>query len=1661
MTKPWDPNEFGGSSGAKPWDPNEFSGPSSSQEWDSDEFSGKPKQKKAAPEGSKKGSLKEQVHDIASAGTAAADLVTMLPGMIGGALSWAQRVGPDQERMAGRKVEKPAQELLESIGQGGEATTMSNALGIQDHQDRPGYRAVMRPVEAVTEAMHLGGQGVKKAAEAGWLGTDRANTAQASELGAGTEVGAMAALPFLHRAPARPGSGRAYSETFQRRPGEPEIAESAINRDSYPPEKPAEPVKPWDANEFKSPIPDEFTPEYRPEQLMEGEGTLTPDVGTIRTRPERDMQDSYGLAPETLVERQNLDILREEHGQRPVEALSGRGARDDVLPQPPTDPLQFHRYDPNRIADQVAATEKPGFLRSAEEVMRARELEKAERDRSKALDARLEDQNWTQFDNPRLASVVLSKIDEMKPGSNIVRTGLMEIQRNSDVPWYRELSKKLLEDPEFKPAFDNDMKKRGTPAHYDYNTHTISIDHRYVGNEQLLMHESMHARVAAPIEGMRALREMEKLNGGKPVPRHAFHSRFKGAERSARRIFDLYEDLHARMGSVDVLEHPNHPLNRIADRYGMKDVQEFVSEGFTNPAFQADLAQLKLPKHLREKSLQNYWDSFVDAIRGMFGLNPKYNTYLSELLRNGAELMDNTKSLQRLNYAFALKESGRDAYFGAPPLKELKRRGGPVQALAEEAREMSLDQRPIEKVIEDIAAGKIEDFTAKHSNALMQVVARLGSLVKENLLMDTSIRQLMKDKPGSGQLIKWTIDQVARIERKMITATKQAVNAGLTDLRKMYRSPSGRIELVQMWDKWQEFIGVRDLTRADFASDRQWNVYSKMRAIDDKILNDVNAMRIEAGLDPIDRLPSHFRGMWEGDYRVFIYDNAGNKKAAYGFDTEWGAKKFSEEWNKKRPDMKADYDHVKTDPSGIRNLQAFEDAIRIMSEKNDPVVKAIQQTYNEILQHRGFGRTGIHRKNIGGSMGTEGGIKGLRQMERAFEQHVNQAYRYIGNLEKQRVLADLQKVPMELRNKMPQTFEFLQNYIRKAQGKKLENRFDAAVESLSKALGLGEHGPQTAIREMSAIATIYWLTTPRFLISQSVQSLNAVPKLVQKYGQIDAAKAYFTGIKNTIAPDAIAKEAVAWASEKGYLDATIRNLIGKELNERPIGGKLEPIKEVASLPAAWIEHNMVRAPVYLAFESALRPYIKDKKARFHEAANYADYYMVNYGRTHGAQVYDKMGLVGEAARPLKQYAHNTFGQFFEYARNVKTKGEVAPLAYFLGVQASVAGLKGTMLIAEATAVITLLNYMFDLDVPTPEQLMLKHGLHDVLIYGGLSTILQHDVSASVSAPGIPNMFTAAPIQFNLRLAQDVGTYLLHLAKGEETDQDRLKALLALTPNLMHEWIKLQFTEESGTTPNPNDPNLRGNYRRSGEQTEFMGLQWPTSGEKLSSSTLFVAKPLAEAKIDAMMRAAKQELQRDLVRRQNALEAITDRVMNGQNIDESLVQKYVEQGGDPKNLQKLIMNKMKERMMTGPERMQQFRQLTPGTMHRLETLHDYLEELHNGLPEGYRWDPETGEIKPLSYMMKGEPEGVQLASLTEDQAKSMVKGRVLSDSNPPSSWTRVLPKTITNSTDLRMQIGNPNRTGSEYTMPQLDADEHTKEVLEQVRTKLPPLKRKRM
>ena len=130
------------------------------------------------------------------------------------------------------------------------------------------------------------------------------------------------------------------------------------------------------------------------------------------------------------------------------------------------------------------------------------------------------------------------------------------------------------------------------------------------------------------------------------------------AEYAAERIF-MHEAMHA--ATMRALKKPGLPrlqLQKLLEHvrknggaagfYGLKNVDEFVAEVFTNPDFQAALRTMPAPVGGR---LKTAWHSFVQVLRRILGLGDSSTSVLSQALELGVAAVREDMVLRKQGFA--------------------------------------------------------------------------------------------------------------------------------------------------------------------------------------------------------------------------------------------------------------------------------------------------------------------------------------------------------------------------------------------------------------------------------------------------------------------------------------------------------------------------------------------------------------------------------------------------------------------------------------------------------------------------------------------------------------------------------------------------------------------------------------------------------------------------------------------------------------------------------------------------------------------------------------------------------------------------------------------------------------------------------------------------
>jgi len=859
---------------------------------------------------------------------------------------------------------------------------------------------------------------------------------------------------------------------------------------------------------------------------------------------------------------------------------------------------------------------------------------------------------------------------------------------------------------------------------------------------------------------------------------------------------------------------------------------------------------------------------------------------------------------------------------------------GLTQTALDMKREISIEKRTLAEIVQE---GKeldpkiIQDIAPESEGKIMSGFKRGMS----HLLIDRTMARLSRERPGARTLIKWETDHRAAIDNRKDVSIRDALLEGLTPLKK-----ANIPEVRGMLDVWQKAIGDAPLGREAFKTEKQWQQFQTIRRVYDRIHKDVTATRERFGRKALPWIDNYMAAIWEGDYRVNIFDQAGNKVGTFGMKTEIGGNRLAKAFRKEHPELKVDDATHIPEREQYHDLTAFEEAIRI--HKGDyAATKALQQTYSRLLQTKGMGAHGLFRQGVFGYLGMEPGKLGVKNFQKAFEVYVKRAYNHIANLEKNDLAVQLDKLPPEIADKLPNTIDYLHQALNLAKGVDIAwtKQFpDKAFEELGYMTGIGRNFARNAISEVASVASIATLSTVRFLSVQPLQYLNAIPKLLQLKGRLPDARtmsvSMLKGLQGMLIPetrDAIQHELITWANKNEQLQAALVDMAGLRATD-PTTSSTSRIGNAARVILGSVEKHTVRTPALLAFEYALRDITPNKIERFEQAAALMGYEMVTYDAASTPRIYGELGLTGEAAKPLKQYSHNTWGRFFEYMQGAKNHMEFAPLAGYMATQWGVGGIRGLIGIAEATFAITAVNALFSLDIPTPEQLWLKHGpannkVANAVLFGIPSTLLGWDVSGTLTAPNLPQMFGVFPIEIASRAVYDSLKFAVKYLHGTNTDADLLQALQSSSPAAMREFWSEMFSEPGKPVPHAG-AGMEGNYVRDPLEKGV--------------AAIFNMKSIAEARADEVMRQFKQMFARDLDQKQTAIRAITDRVLKQEQITPELMNKFIAEGGNPKNLRQAIKQEMIRRSLPWMDRQLIGKEMTPQKAHKLQIMKEELD-----------------------------------------------------------------------------------------------------------------------
>lgn len=715
---------------------------------------------------------------------------------------------------------------------------------------------------------------------------------------------------------------------------------------------------------------------------------------------------------------------------------------------------------------------------------------------------------------------------------------------------------------------------------------------------------------------------------------------------------------------------------------------------------------------------------------------------------------------------------------------------------------------------------------------------------------------------------------------------------------------------------------------ADGLSPREIQGYRAMEKQFNTLLDRVNEMGAKVNKEkwtPIRRIPGYFPGVWLGDYRAFVKDKEGNNYATLAFDHPYELKQLEAQL----PQLESQHgvkglfieeSDVSANKYTMKDTSAFQLALDVFPA-DTPLGKALEQARNDIVKHRGFRKHGLQKKGVYGSLGSgKGDFSG---MVRASEIYFEQGYNFLGDMQKKLALSELRdtfaKNDYSLEQNLKNTNRYLDDITANSIGsvenmwKGLDAVLEVPMEVSGRMTGIGgRSSAKRTIRGLNALANIYNLVTMKQPIVNAMQPLYALPKAMQikaRFGSDVSITSNFTrALTEAFVPGYLSVEsrsALTYARNTGMIDARTLDLINgnagqaKSIIGKGIGATSKGFGHLQS----WWEQEVVRVPVYLFFNHMLKGEILETKARHEAAAQMTSDYMVNYSKTQTPMIYSQMGLLGEAARPYQQFTHNYQGQLLEFTQETINNKDARPLAAFMGVQWTMAGLLGLIPLAGGvTAAVKAYNAFTDDPVPTPEEVLMSSGQSNVWTWGPASVFTGLNLTSSAGAPNIFPTPGMPGVSLATSLGKDVGGLAIDALQGTADTPSKMKAAMTATPSALKGLVQEHFAGG----PDKPIPNPRRDM--------VPDLPRPrTSGERFIKNWLG-ADPLSEAIPKAKIRKVEEGLKKLNAKEQKYINKFVDDYVSTGETNEKMLAKLKESGTKPSEVISAIKSKIKDRAL---------------------------------------------------------------------------------------------------------------------------------------------------
>ena len=520
------------------------------------------------------------------------------------------------------------------------------------------------------------------------------------------------------------------------------------------------------------------------------------------------------------------------------------------------------------------------------------------------------------------------------------------------------------------------------------------------------------------------------------------------------------------------------------------------------------------------------------------------------------------------------------------------------------------------------------------------------------------------------------------------------------------------------------------------------------------------------------------------------------------------------------------------------DMEQFEYVLRSLSEEQrNPASAALAEGW----RRRGIRRHGMKREGAAGSMGTEGGRRGLDAYEEVSEKHIRKIHTYLSNRALDKVYTELYN--FEPAKKKPFAHGYTLEAIDQARG-----GMNDTMQKISEGIGEITRDtiasftldkvvmPSSALRgglrnlnEAKSALLLGFANLP-YMGLNGIQSTYVLPKLLgmgpeySKMGILDLGKAVPSAmykaaqtLMNPEHPDIVA------LNRLGTFDAILKQEWSTYATD--IHTLIATTKDHFTGMSAnmAVERHAVRKPSALMFLNMLREMGYEKIAKtpdeiYQLTKNMTDDYMALQARHKKPHIFGRTGLFGTATGPLQSFTTTWLAQLREYSlqalKTHQNPANVLPLASFLYLSYVTAGLIGMIGGKEWEVISQWYNETFNANLPGWTEIVMTMSKDDDVRFGMLSNTIGVNIGASAAAPTITGSF-APGVSLGIDLGKIMWTNLKELGALGEMNKpiaaEKRDALKGITPRTVWGWIEEAYTSKG--MPVQTAKGTAGSYTR--------------------------------------------------------------------------------------------------------------------------------------------------------------------------------------------------------------------------------------------------------